>query len=81
MLDVCHEYPFIFIDVDPHDGIQETKMIQKLVDKKYKGYVLLDDIHLNQAMQNFWDSIPVTVRKVDLTEIGHWSGTGLLIFS
>lgn len=81
MLDNCHEYPLIFIDVDPHDGVQETKMIQKLIDLKYNGYVLLDDIHLNQDMQNFWDSIPTTVRKVDLTELGHWSGTGLLFFS
>ncbi len=79
ILDACHEYPFIFIDVDPHDGIQETKMIQKLIDLNYKGYVLLDDIHLNQDMQNFWDSISVR-KKIDLTEFGHWSGTGLLIF-
>jgi predicted O-methyltransferase YrrM len=81
MLDNCHEYPFIFIDVDPHDGVQETKMIQKLLDMKYKGYVLLDDIHLNQNMQTFWDSLSSKIRKVDLTGIGHYSGSGLLIFS
>jgi predicted O-methyltransferase YrrM len=37
MLDNCHEYQFIFIDVDPHDGIQERKMIQKLIDLNYNG--------------------------------------------
>lgn len=78
LLDKCHEYSLIFIDVDPHDGVQERKMIQKLVDLKYKGFVLMDDIHLNRDMIEMWRWIPV--KKADLTRFGHYSGTGLLMF-
>jgi len=77
MLDECHKYSLIFIDVDPHDGVQERRMVQKLIDLGYHGYVLFDDIHLNDAMQAFWDWIPQG-EKTDLTHVGHYSGTGLL---
>jgi predicted O-methyltransferase YrrM len=81
MLDNCHEYAMIFIDVDPHDGIQEKKMILKLLDKRYKGVVILDDIRLNPEMFTFWTRIPLEDhQKVDLTTIGHYSGTGMLLF-
>jgi hypothetical protein len=39
---------------------------------------MLDDIHLNEAMINYWNSF--TEEKYDLTNIGHWSGTGMVIF-
>jgi predicted O-methyltransferase YrrM len=81
MLDDCHEYAMIFIDVDPHDGIQETKMIGKLIEKQYKGIVLLDDIRLNQDMYDMWTSIPLSdEQKIDMTSFGHYSGTGMLLF-
>ncbi len=82
MLDDCHEYAMIFIDVDPHDGVQERKMIRKLLDNQYKGIVLLDDIRLNQEMYNFWASIPLPdEHKIDMTSFGHYSGTGMLLLS
>lgn len=68
----------IFMDVDPHDGVQERKMIQKLIDVEFKGILLLDDIHLNKEMNDFWKSI--TQDKCDLTSIGHYSGTGIVFF-
>ena len=73
--------PFIFIDVDPHDGIQETEFHNFFLEKKYKGITLWDDIHLNEGMRNWWSSVDGSVvKKVDLTEIGHHSGTGMIIY-
>lgn len=69
---------FIVLDIDPHDGIEETRILNTLRGLNYKGFVVLDDIHLNPDMQRFWDSI--TEDKVDVTKYGHWSGTGIIIF-
>lgn len=69
---------FIVLDIDPHDGKQEKDFLQRLEYQGFKGRVLCDDIHLNPAMEAFWFS--VTQRKEDLTEQGHWSGTGLIYF-
>ena len=46
---------------------------------KYKGYLMLDDIYYNDAMRNFWSSI--VEEKYDISNIGHHSGTGLVIFN
>ena len=73
--------PLIFLDVDPHDGIQEEHIIQSLKDYGFKGIVLCDDIHLNPAMENWWQNkIPAGIKKLDLTAYGHFTGTGALIF-
>jgi hypothetical protein len=45
----------------------------------YKGYVFCDDIHLNHNMENWWQS--VKIEKYDITDIGHFSGTGLINFN
>lgn len=68
----------IFIDVDPHDGVQERRMINRLIELNFQGILLLDDIHLNSDMNALWDWIPV--KKIDLTNIGHNSGTGAVLF-
>lgn len=69
----------IFFDIDPHDGIQESKFHNSLIHSSFNGYVIFDDIHLNDDMKKFWNSIELP--KYDLTDIGHWSGTGLVDFS
>ena len=61
-----------------HDGVFEEQFLNYLVLINYKGYLLLDDIHLNFEMERFWGSI--TKEKYDLTNIGHWSGSGLVVF-
>jgi hypothetical protein len=68
----------IMIDVDPHDGLQEPPMIQFLANKNWSGLLLLDDIseHLWPAIYNMWTNI--SYEKYDLTDIGHFSGTGLI---
>lgn len=61
-----------------HDGTFEKKAFNYLVENNYKGLLMLDDIYLNDEMKSFWDSI--TLPKQDLTEIGHYTGTGIVYF-
>ena len=69
--------PIIFLDVD-HDGLYEDIFYDYLKSINWKGILILDDIHINDPMKNFWDRIEE--KKYDITNIGHWSGTGLVIF-
>lgn len=70
--------PFIFIDVD-HNGNDEIAFHEFFLKNKYRGVVLWDDIHLNPNMKHFWNS--VELEKLDLTGIGHETGTGLVIYN
>ena len=70
--------PLIMFDIDPHDGLQEKQFIENLINVGYKGTVIFDDIHLNDGMKDFWNS--VIQEKHDYTQYGHWSGTGVVIF-
>ena len=69
--------PFIFLDV-AHDGTFEEIFYKHLKNINWKGILLLDDIHLNSEMKNFWTNI--TEEKHDITFKGHWSGTGVVLF-
>ena len=66
----------ILLDIDPHDGVQETRFYSRLKEISYKGYVIIDDFKLNPPMIKFWNN--VTHEKYDLSEIAHWSGTGII---
>jgi hypothetical protein len=71
----------IMIDVDPHDGLQEPIMINYLKSIGWEGILLLDDIDPNQSypwveMLEMWNKI--SEEKYDVTDIGHYSGTGLV---
>ena len=70
---------FVMFDIDPHDGEQEKLFFSRLKASNFDGYVLFDDILLNDEMKKFWASIDMT--KYDLTHIGHWSGSGLVDFT
>lgn len=70
--------PLIMLDTD-HDGVFETEFFNFLRTHDYKGLVLLDDIHVSSAMIRFWVSIDEP--RLDLTELGHFSGSGLVDFS
>ena len=75
--DLLMKSPLIMLDTD-HEGPFEHKAYQYLKDINWKGYLLLDDIHLNAPMKEFWNQIDN--EKYDITSMGHWSGTGLVIF-
>ncbi|MAR18910.1 MAG: hypothetical protein CML44_06005 [Rhodobacteraceae bacterium] len=73
------EISIIMIDVDPHDGVQEVEMMEFLNDKGWKGIILLDDIGPAwPEVQDMWDAIEDPT--IDVTEVGHMSGTGLVNF-
>jgi predicted O-methyltransferase YrrM len=72
---------FIFLDVDPHNGIMEMEMYHYLKHKQYKGFVVCDDIWYFKDMKDkFWNQIPFA-EKYDLTHLGHSSGTGVFSFN
>jgi predicted O-methyltransferase YrrM len=77
--ELIQQATMIFLDVDPHDGIQEVEILQKFREYGFRGFVILDDIHLNPAMEKMWQNIPE--RKEDITKYGHYSGTGIAYFS
>jgi hypothetical protein len=62
-----------------HDGTFEKEFVDYLISIGYKGYLLLDDIHLNFEMETFWGSI--IQEKYDITNIGHSTGTGVVYFN
>jgi SAM-dependent methyltransferase len=70
--------PLILLDTY-HDGEFEHLFYAHLKKHGYRGVLILDDIHLNDPMRSFWNSIDLP--KEDVTDIGHWSGTGLVDFS
>lgn len=69
--------PLIMLDT-AHEGPFEHQFYRYLHQIKWKGTLVVDDIHLNVAMKDFWNSI--NEEKYDITNIGHHSGTGLVIF-
>jgi hypothetical protein len=70
----------ILLDIDPHDGGMEYEMYQWLKESGYKGLLVCDDIWYFKGMRDkFWFKIP-SEEKVDITAIGHWSGTGVISF-
>jgi hypothetical protein len=73
--------PLIFLDIDPHHGIMEFEFYEWLVKHDYKGTLIFDDIlHFEKMRENLWFKIHHP-NKIDLTSIGHWSGTGVVDFS
>ena len=72
---------FIVLDVDPHNGNMEIRFYEWLKRIKYTGFVVCDDIwYFKDMRDNFWNEIPYNERY-DLTELGHWSGTGVFTFN
>ena len=73
--------PFIFLDVDPHDGNMEIDFYNYLKRINYCGFVICDDIWFFKEMRNdFWYKIPDEY-KYDVSDFGHWSGTGIFTFN
>mmetsp|Transcript_75598 Transcript_75598/g.177510 ORF Transcript_75598/g.177510 Transcript_75598/m.177510 type:complete len:111 (+) Transcript_75598:37-369(+) len=82
--DVLVDAPAMLLDADlimldtDHDGKFEAEAYRFLQTYNFSGLVILDDIYLNREMDRFWASVKEP--KVDLTDVGHSSGTGLVMF-
>jgi len=73
--------PLIMLDIDPHEGKREYDFYLWLRDNNYQGIVVCDDIRHFQDMKTyFWDKV-APEHKLDITDFGHWSGTGLMFFN
>jgi Bacterial protein of unknown function (HtrL_YibB) len=71
----------ILLDIDPHHGTMEYEFYKWLKESNYKGLLICDDIWYFKGMRdNFWFKIP-SEEKLDITAIGHWSGTGVISFA
>lgn len=74
----------IFLDT-AHEGPFEHQIYNFLVENSYSGILILDDIHWNKPMKEFWNSI--NTLKYDVTDIGHGicpdgiAGTGIVDFN
>jgi hypothetical protein len=66
---------FILLDTF-HDGSFEQEFLNYLKSINYSGVLILDDIYLNNEMRFFWENIKED--KLDITNIGHSSGTGVV---
>ena len=73
--------PLIMLDIDPHEGKREYDFYLWLRDNNYQGIVVCDDIrHFPDMRTYFWDKV-APEHKLDITDFGHWSGTGLMFFN
>lgn len=76
-LDIILNTDLILLDID-HNGSNELEILNVLRKNNYKGLLLLDDIGLNPEMIELWENIPE--KKIDISDVGHFSKTGLVIF-
>ena len=73
--------PFIFLDVDPHNGTMEYEIVMNLKEIGYMGFIVCDDIwYFKEMRNNFWYKMEDKF-CYDLTHLGHWSGTGIITFN
>jgi hypothetical protein len=75
--ELVKQSPFIMLDTY-HDGVFEREFYKFLQSINWKGMLLLDDILLNDPMKEFWNDI--TEEKYDISDVGHITGTGIVIF-
>lgn len=72
---------FIFLDVDPHNGVMEMVFYDFLKKINYTGFIICDDIwHFKPMRDVFWYKLNKDY-CYDFTHLGHWSGTGIITFA
>lgn len=68
----------VFVDTW-HTGKMERLIYDFLVENKWSGLLIYDDIYYGYPMVQMWNSIDHP-SKHDLTKLGHSFGTGIIIF-
>jgi hypothetical protein len=72
------EVGLVYVDIHPHEGEEEKRIHDFLDEQDYTGLALYDDIwHFKSLRDNFWFQIPARM-KYDYTEVGHFSGSGIV---
>ena len=84
--DIFLSSELIFLDVDPHDGVQEQVVLRFLVENDWKGILVCDDIGaplveqpLHLDMRNWWDSIDLLKHDI-INRYSSPTGTGIICF-
>ena len=75
----------IFLDIDPHDGVQEPQVLDFLITNDWKGIMVCDDIggHSNNfhpRMRDWWNSIELTTYNI-VKKYASDTGTGIICFN
>lgn len=74
--EIVKDCDLVFLDID-HTGVTERVIMSSLRKAGYRGLVLIDDTNLNDDMRQFYAEIPE--KKIDVSSVGHWSGSGLVV--
>ena len=70
----------IFLDIDPHNGIQEAAVLDFLIENNYKGIMVCDDIgHQHPPMHDWWQSIELPTYTIR-NKYAAFKGTGIICF-
>ena len=71
----------IFLDIDPHDGVQEPQVLDFLITNNWKGVMVCDDIgHQHPPMHDWWNSIELPTYVIR-NKYGALKGTGVICFN
>ena len=75
----------IFLDIDPHDGVQEPQVLDFLITNHWKGIMVCDDIggHSNNfhpRMRDWWNSIELATYNI-VNKYASDTGTGIICFN
>lgn len=77
-LEAAKKAKVVFVDAI-HSGVFELEFLQELMKENNKPVIIFDDIHLNDEMKAFWSEVQkLGIDSQDWTDIGHWSGTGVV---
>ena len=70
----------IFLDIDPHDGVQEPQVLDFLITNDWKGIMVCDDIgHQHPPMHDWWNSIELPTYIIR-NKYAAFKGTGIVCF-
>ena len=70
----------IFLDIDPHDGVQEPQVLDFLITNDWKGVMVCDDIgHQHPPMHDWWNSIELPTYIIR-NKYAAFKGTGIVCF-
>ena len=71
----------IFLDIDPHDGVQESQVLEFLITNNWKGIMVCDDIgHKHPSMHEWWNSIELITYNI-ANKYASGTGTGIICFN
>lgn len=70
----------VYMDFDSQNTEELQKVVNELDYYKFKGILVINDIYVNDYMKAFWENIPNHLKKIDVTRVGHYTGTGIVVY-